>query len=155
MSILSAAPHIREHQRKINVRSRFIEMPQKHQMLSAYQIPNTCVSTYRSQLESTIVYQIAERMSSLEALCGGLGTKDVKISMSNVSARLLALEKMIRDRVQPTQFTEVERKEPSKLSPPPSMPRKRRPKNVKMQFVQTLSYGKYHIWCIYHIYMGG
>ncbi len=38
-----------------------------------------------------MVHKLAERMSRLEALFGGLGTQDVKISMSNVSARLLAL----------------------------------------------------------------
>ncbi len=99
----------------MHLRSRRIEMAEKTDSSSMFETPNSSIPYYNFQ-DVDAVSHLIQRMSKLEAVIShflnidiaNLETTHIECSLPNISTRMLTLEKIVHDRVQPSQFTEKE-----------------------------------------------
>ncbi len=78
-----------------------------------FETPNSSIS-YDNLQDVDAVSHLIQRISKLEAVISkllnidivSLETTNIESSLPNISTRMLTLNKMVHDRVQPSQFTE-------------------------------------------------
>ncbi len=123
----------------MNLRSRRIKMTEKTDSSSIFETPNSSLSCANQQDEDPVSH-LMQRISKLEAIISkllnitfeSLDVTNIDCSLPNISTRMLTLEKMVHDRVQPSQFNEKEQSCVKLANPPPSQTsNKKKKKNKK------------------------
>ncbi len=79
-----------------------------------FETPNSSIS-YDNQQDVDAVSHLIQRISKLEAVISkllnidikSLGATNIECSLPNISTRMLTLEKMVHDRVQPSQVCQA------------------------------------------------
>ncbi len=118
-----------------------------------FETPNSSLS-YDNFQDVDAVSHLIQRISKLEAVISNvlnidiasLETTHIECSLPNISTRVLTLENIVHDRVQPSQFTEKEQSCIKLANPPPTQTtnkKKNKSKNVKMLYSLILRNGTY------------
>ncbi len=103
-----------------------------------FETPNSSLS-YNNQQDEDLVSLLIQRISKLETIISkllnidieSLEVTNIECSLPNISTRMLTLEKMVHDRVQPSQFNEKEQSCVKLAYPPTQTSNKRKNKNRK------------------------
>ncbi len=90
-----------------------------------FETPNSSLS-YDNQQDEDLVSHLIQRISKLETIISkflsigieSLEVTNIECSLPNISTRMLTLEKMVHDRVQPLQFNEKEQSCVKLANPP-------------------------------------
>ncbi len=118
-------------------------MTEKTDSSSMFETPN-CSLSYNNHQDEDPVSHLIQRIEKLETIISkllninldSLEVTNIKCSLPNLSTRMLTLEKMVHDRVQPSQFNEKEQSCVKLANPPTQTSNKKKTKTkiVKMLF---------------------
>ncbi len=103
-----------------------------------FETPNSSLSCANQQDEDPVSH-LMQRITKLEAIISNLlnitfeslDVTNIDFSLPNISTRMLRLEKMVYDRVQPSQFNEKEQSCVKLANPPTQSSNKKKKKNKK------------------------
>ncbi len=97
-----------------------------------FETPNGTIS-YNNLLDVDAVSRLIRAViitKLLNIAIESLETTNIECSLPNISTRMLTLEKMVHDRVQPSQFTENEQKSVKLANPPTQTSNKKKKKKM-------------------------
>ncbi len=120
----------------MHLRNRRIEMTEKKGSSSMFETPNSSLSYNNQQGEDPVSHLIL-RIQKLETIISklliinieSLEVTNIKCLLPNLSTKMLTLEKMVHDRVQPSQFNEKEQSCVNLANPPTQSSNKKKNKN--------------------------